>query len=243
MEQWNVFSDRDGDGIAVLTRDFIVERLAVVGDTPRRRSNEDARDEAGHRFVNGPQAGSGAQKERGDHDLNPGFEPAGTLRPAAVLVPLVERDDGLTVLLTRRTDHLHHHAGQISFPGGRVDPDDEGPVHTALRETEEEVGLAGDAVDIVGRLDDYVVRTGFLVTPVVGFVAPPFEVQPDMFEVAEVFEVPLGFIMDPGNHRREYREINGVRRHFYAIPYNDYYIWGATAGMLRNLVELLSRPV
>jgi 8-oxo-dGTP pyrophosphatase MutT (NUDIX family) len=230
MEQRNVFPDRAGGGL-ILTREVVIERLAAAVETSRRRSNADARRE-----------NSSQPDERGDHDLNPGFQPEGPLRPAAVLVPLIDRDEGLTVLLTRRTDHLNNHAGQISFPGGRVDPDDKGPVHTALRETEEEIGLAGDAIDIVGRLDDYVVRTGFLVTPVVGVVAPPFDVKPDVFEVAEVFEVPLDFVMDHGNHRREHREINGVRRHFYAIPYNEYYIWGATAGMLRNLVELLARP-
>ena len=177
--------------------------------------------------------------ERGDHDLNPGMPKPGKLKPAAVLVPIVDRPDGMTILLTQRTDHLHDHAGQISFPGGRAEPSDRDLHATALRETEEEVGLPRDRIDLIGQLDLYVTRTGFEVTPVVGIVNPPFPVKPDPFEVADVFEVPLSFIVDPGNHVQDSRMHNGVARQFYVLPYEDRYIWGATAGMLVNLSEVL----
>ena len=176
---------------------------------------------------------------RGDHDLNPGMTPARTLTPAAVLVGLVNHPDGLTVLLTQRTDHLHHHPGQISFPGGHMDPGDDSPEDTALRETEEEVGLNRRHVTPIGRLGEYVTRTGFSVIPVVAFIAPPFELNPDTFEVEEVFEVPLAFLLDPANHERHSREFEGHTREFHAMPFEDYYIWGATAGMLINLYEVL----
>ena len=179
--------------------------------------------------------------ERGDHALNPGLEPMAPLKPAAVLVPLIDRRDGLTVLFTQRTAHLAHHAGQVSFPGGHIERDDSGPVATALRETEEEVGIPRDRVDVLGFLDAYVTRTGFVVTPVVGRVQPPFTVNADPHEVAEVFEVPLRFLMDPANHRKCSAEFEGVSRHFYAMPYGDYFIWGAPAGMLINLYEFLNR--
>lgn len=178
--------------------------------------------------------------ERGDHSLNPGLEPMSPLKPAAVLVPLVARREGVTVLLTRRTAHLAHHAGQISFPGGHIEPEDGGPIETALRETEEEIGLDRRHVEVIGRLDTYVTRTGFVVTPVVAIVHPPFALAIDEFEVDEVFEVPLSFLLDPANHRRCSAEFEGVTRHFYAMPYNDHFIWGATAGMLINLYQFLS---
>jgi len=177
--------------------------------------------------------------ERGDHSLNPGLAPMEPLKRAAVLVPLVDRPAGFTVLFTRRTAHLARHAGQNSFPGGHKEPDDAGPEDTALRETEEEVGLARSHVEVIGRLDLYVTRTGFLVTPVVGVVRPPFEMRPDPHEVAEVFEVPLTFLLDPANHRRCSAEFEGVVRYFYAMPYGRYFIWGATAGMLVNLSQFL----
>jgi len=181
--------------------------------------------------------------KRGDHELNPDFTTATAaeekLVPAAVLVPMVERREGITVLLTQRTNHLAHHAGQVSFPGGHVEDDDGSPEETALRETEEEVGLHRRHVEVIGRLDQYRVRTGFSVTPVVGLVTPPFDVKPDPFEVAEVFEVPLEFLMDPANHERHSREYKGEERQFYAMPYNGFYIWGATAGMLVNLSKVL----
>jgi 8-oxo-dGTP pyrophosphatase MutT (NUDIX family) len=176
---------------------------------------------------------------QGDHHLNPGMRIGAELTPAAVLVPLVARPGGLTTLFTQRTGHLAHHAGQISFPGGHVAPDDETPEQTALRETEEEIGLARRHIEIVGRLNQYVTRTGFTVTPVIGFIAPPFELVPDPHEVADVFEVPLDFLLDPANHQRHSRAVGGVVRQFYAMPYAGYYIWGATAGMLMNLYEAL----
>ena len=157
------------------------------------------------------------------------------LKPAAVLVPLVERQSGLTVLLTKRTDHLHHHAGQISFPGGRVEEDDLDVVDTALRETEEEIGLDRSYIEVSGYLDDYETGTGFHITPVVGFVRQGFDLNLDDFEVAEVFEVPLKFLFDPANHQRHSRDYNGRKRQYYAMPYGEFYIWGATAGMLMNL--------
>lgn len=185
--------------------------------------------------------GSGhLSRVRGDHDLNPDIMPKGPLKLASVLVPLVLRDDEITVLLTKRTAHLQAHAGQISFPGGGIEECDIDAVACALRETEEEIGLTRERVEVVGRLDTYVVRTGFQVTPVVGLVTPPFEMKVDDFEVAEVFEVPLSFILDQRNHERKMREdFGGLRREFWVVPYRDYYIWGATAGMLVNLYEVL----
>jgi len=183
--------------------------------------------------------GLAARLVAGDHHLNPGMAIDSALTPAAVLVPLIARPKGLTTLFTQRTGHLAHHAGQISFPGGHVAPEDETPEETALRETEEEIGLARRHIEVVGRLGEYVTRTGFRVTPVVGVVAPPFDLVPDPHEVAEVFEVPLDFLLDPANHQRHSRQFQGTVRQFYAMPYRDYYIWGATAGMLINLYEVL----
>ena len=180
-----------------------------------------------------------AAKIRGDHDLNPEFGLPTTLREAAVLVPLVDRPEELTVIFTQRTATLSAHAGQISFPGGRMEPEDDGPEDTALRETAEEIGLERGRIEIVGRLDTYVTRTGFRVTPVVGVVSPPFILTPDPTEVAEVFEVPLSFILDPSNPQRHSREFLGKPRWFYAFPYPQRYIWGATAGMLVNLRDVL----
>jgi 8-oxo-dGTP pyrophosphatase MutT (NUDIX family) len=157
------------------------------------------------------------------------------LRRAAVLVPVVSREGDLSVLLTRRTAHLHDHAGQISFPGGRAEPHDPTAAATALRETEEETGIAPAHVEVLGELSEYVTVTGYRVTPVVGLVRAPFELRPDSFEVAEVFEVPLPFLLDPANHQRNAVAVAGYRRHYYAVPYRGYYIWGATAGMLMNL--------
>ena len=179
-------------------------------------------------------------KLRGDHDLDPELRPEPPLTPAAVLIALVERPDGLTVLFTRRTRHLAHHAGQISFPGGHQEPGDETPEEAAMRETEEEIGLDRRHLEIVGRLDTYITRTGFSVTPVVAVVEPPFELEPDAYEVDEVFEVPLGFLLDPANHQRHSRPYKGRERQYWAMPYGDYYIWGATAAMLVNLYEFLS---
>ncbi|MGB7543564.1 MAG: CoA pyrophosphatase [Burkholderiales bacterium] len=161
------------------------------------------------------------------------------IRSAAVLVPLVRRGDGFTVLLTRRTAHLNDHAGQISFPGGRTEPGDASAAATALRETEEEIGLAGARVEVLGHLHEYLTVTGYRVTPVVGLVTPPLDLRPDDFEVAEIFEVPLEFLLDPANHQRNSVIHEGRRRHYYAMPYRQYYIWGATAGMLMNFCSFL----
>jgi len=191
------------------------------------------------RSLNHPRAG--ATPVAGDHHLNPGMRPRDDLTPAAVLVPLVKRAGGLTVLFTQRTDHLETHAGQISFPGGHQDPGDGSPEETALRETEEETGLDRRHVEIIGRLDAYVTRTGFAIEPVVALVEPPFNLLPDPREVADVFEVPLAFLLDPANHQRHSRKVNGRDRQFYAMPYGERYIWGATAGMLMNLYHVL-RP-
>lgn len=158
-----------------------------------------------------------------------------SLKPAAVLVPVVVREDGPTLLLTRRTDHLHDHPGQISFPGGRVDAEDASPVATALREAAEEIGLAPEQVQILGQLPLYRTGTGFEVTPVVGLVSPPLDLTLDAFEVAEAFEVPLSFLLDTRNHHRHSVEVRGRRREYWAMPYYDYYIWGATAGMIVTL--------
>ena len=163
------------------------------------------------------------------------------LKNAAVLVPLVRREGGLTMLLTQRTAHLNHHPGQISFPGGRAEDYDSSPIETALRESEEEIGLQRRHTDIIGVLPDYVTGTGYRVTPVVGLLTPPFELQADPGEVAEIFEVPLSFLMDGLNHQRLSVDLpeGAGRRSFYAMPYERFFIWGATAGMLRNLFHLL----
>lgn len=160
---------------------------------------------------------------------------------ASVLIPLVQRAEGLSMLLTQRTAHLTDHAGQISFPGGRAEDFDASAIDTALRETEEEIGLDRRHIEIVGVLPDYVTGTGYRVTPVVGLVTPPFELTPDANEVAEIFEVPLAFLMDAANHRRLSFELpeGAGRRSFYAMPYERFFIWGATAGMLRNLFHFL----
>lgn len=164
-------------------------------------------------------------------------------RPAAVLIPLVDRPAGPTVLLTQRAAHLHDHAGQISFPGGRVDEGDRDPVHTALREAAEEIGVTAAHIEVIGSLPTYLTVTGYSVTPVVSLVRPGFTLTLDAFEVAAAFEVPLAFLMDPANHERRAVEIDGQRRSFYAMPYEAdgrrYFIWGATAAMLRNLYRFL----
>lgn len=172
----------------------------------------------------------------------------GERQPAAasVLVPLVMRPQGLQVLLTQRTDHLNDHAGQISFPGGRAELHDVDAVATALREAEEEVGLRHESVEVIGRMPVYTTVTRFVVTPVIGLVRPDYTLQLDAFEVAEAFEVPLQFLLDPAHHQRHEFEMAGVRRQFLSMPWRpdgdagrEYFIWGATAAMLRNLYHLL----
>ncbi len=163
------------------------------------------------------------------------------LKRAAVLIPLVQRDGVLNVLLTQRTEHLSNHPGQISFPGGRAEEYDSSPIETALRETEEEIGLSRRHVEVLGLLPEHVTGTGYRVTPVVALAAPPFDLTADPNEVADIFEVPLAYLMDGMRHQRLSYELPGGkgRRSFYAMPYERYFIWGATAAMLRNLFHFL----
>lgn len=162
------------------------------------------------------------------------------LTPASVLFPIVLRESGPSVLFTQRTAHLKDHPGQISFPGGRVEPDDLSPAHTALREAAEEIGLASAHVEILGYLPEYRTVTGFRITPVVATVTPPFDLTPEPDEVAEVFEVPLAFLMDPANHQQHSLHYRGALRRYWAMPYQNYFIWGATAGIILLLFRALS---
>lgn len=183
-------------------------------------------------------------QERGDFELNPELERDGqaeaglppTETPAAVLVAAVPREE-IMLLFTQRADHLPAHAGQISFPGGKTDKCDCGPIATALREAHEEIGLAPSLVEPLGLLDSYRTGTGFRITPVVALVEPGFELSLNPHEVADAFEVPLRFLMDATNHRLHVRTVRGRERCFYAMPYEERFIWGATAGILRNMHE------
>ena len=180
-----------------------------------------------------------ALSARGDLDLNPAlWERAGVsaTKPAAVLVPIVDRDEP-TVILTIRTQELANHAGQVAFPGGKIDPEDESPVAAALREAKEEIGLPPVLVEPIGYLDLYLTFTGFRILPTVARVKPDFTLALNPREVTESFEVPLSFLMTPENHQRKSREWKGVTREFYAMPFENRYIWGVTAGILRNLYE------
>jgi 8-oxo-dGTP pyrophosphatase MutT (NUDIX family) len=181
---------------------------------------------------------------RGDLDLDPTvWERAGVTapRPAAVLVPVVERP-APGVILTMRTSELSSHAGQIAFPGGKIDKTDSGPLAAALREAQEEIGLDARLIEPIGYLDLYLTFSGFRILPLVAKVAPSYEMRLNAAEVADAFEVPLDFLMKPENHQRQSRDWKGIKREYYAMPYQERYIWGVTAGILRNLYERLYGP-
>jgi 8-oxo-dGTP pyrophosphatase MutT (NUDIX family) len=178
----------------------------------------------------------------GDYDLNPGTRPAEqerTLMPAAVLLPIVLREEP-AVLFTRRTAHLARHAGQVSFPGGRAEPDDISLVQTALRETKEETGIAAEHITVAGFLDAYETGTGFAILPVVGLLMPGFALLPSPAEVDEVFEIPLAFLLDSVNRKRDSRVWQGKRREFYVFEYGAHYVWGATAAILVNFCDRMT---
>jgi 8-oxo-dGTP pyrophosphatase MutT (NUDIX family) len=181
--------------------------------------------------------------KRGDYDLNPQNRPAEKidLKPAAVLLPLVLRHEP-HVLLTQRTHHLTRHAGQVAFPGGRADANDISLVETALRETQEETGIDPAFVTVAGFLDAYETGTGYAILPVVGLLSDGFALSPHAVEVAEIFEVPLAFLLDPANKQQQSREFQGRLRSFYSFTYEGHYIWGATAAMLLNFAERISAP-
>jgi len=178
----------------------------------------------------------------GDHKLNPGSKGSivrDGLRPAAVLVPVVDRPDGATMLLTKRTEKLTSHPGQVAFPGGRVDPEDVSIEAAAMREADEEVGLKAEYIEVVGRLADYYSGSGFRITPVLAVVRPGFTLTINPDEVDEAFEVPLAFLMDAANHKTDSRIWGDIKRHFYTMPYGDRYIWGVTAGIIRAVHDRL----
>lgn len=183
-----------------------------------------------------------ADEDLGDHILNPAMKTQilrPDLRNAAVLVPVVDREDGASVILTRRTDKLRSHSGQVAFPGGSVDPTDPSPEFTALRETEEEIGLTPDYIDIVGRMPNYVTGSGFRIAPILSVVRPGFDLHINEDEVDVAFEVPLAFLMNPANHTRDSRMWQEQERFFYTMPFEDRYIWGITAGIIRSIYERL----
>ncbi len=223
----------DPQSIPVVGTDHLVAPLPAALLTPLALRRRFAADRAWQADIPGDAGPTGA-----------------SLSAASVLVPLVQRPDGLQVLLTQRAQHLRDHAGQISFPGGRVEAHDVDAVAAALREAEEEVGLPRSAVDVIGTLPNYTTVTNYVVTPVVALVSPPFTLRLDAFEVAEAFEVPLAFLMTPAHHQRHEFEFDGQRRQFLSMPWDGvgsdgvtrrYFIWGATAAMLRNLYGFLAR--
>jgi 8-oxo-dGTP pyrophosphatase MutT (NUDIX family) len=176
---------------------------------------------------------------RGDHDADPLLKAMAAVRPikpAAVLIPVIDRDEPM-VLLTQRTAHLPQHAGQIAFPGGKIDATDASPLAAALREADEEVGLAANAVEPIGYLDVYMTTLGYRIVPVVARVQPPFTLTLNPGEVEDAFEVPLSFLMEVANHQTHSREWQGMMRTYYAIPFGERYIWGVTAGLFRNLQQ------
>ncbi|HSB49356.1 MAG TPA: CoA pyrophosphatase [Burkholderiales bacterium] len=205
-------STEDSSGVFPLTREAIAARLAGPAPQP----------EADDLHVIALQEGA-------------------RVTEAAVLVPLIGRSGRVQVLFTQRTAHLDDHAGQISFPGGRVEAADTSREATALRETEEEIGLSTGSIALLGRLPEYEIPSGFRITPVVGWIEPPFALNPDPFEVAAVFEAPLEHFLEEARYQRRQFRFRGRHRHYLAIPFEGRYIWGATAGMLYNLCRLLRR--
>lgn len=178
----------------------------------------------------------------GDHHLNPGITEELRTRPfrdAAVLIPVIDHSAAPTVLLTKRSAALRTHSGQIAFPGGRIDPGDGDAETAALRECEEETGIGAEHVEIVGRLPDYMAGSGFRIYPILSVLKPGFEVRPNPHEVDAVFEVPLSFLMDEANHAQGSRIVAGHMRHYFEMPYGDWYIWGVTAGIIRLMYERL----
>lgn len=176
----------------------------------------------------------------GDHRLSPELlteQPASLAKPAAVLIAIIDRPDGPTVLLTQRSSALRSHSGQIAFPGGRIDPTDRGPLEAALREADEEVGLSPALIQPIGYLDLYLSNSGYRIAPVVALADPGMVLHLNPDEVTDVFECPLAFLMDPANHVAESREWHGIMRHYYAMPWQGHYIWGVTAGIIHALYE------
>jgi len=205
---------------------------------------------AAQRLLPSPPPGSDVSDDaahgaiHGDHAFSPNLEaefPAGAGKPAAVLIPIVDRSEGPTVLLTQRSGALRSHSGQIAFPGGRIDPGDDGPLGAALREAEEEIGLARRFIAPIGYLDLYLTTSGYRIVPVVAQIEPGFTLALNKDEVEDTFECPLDFLMAEANHRRETREWRGVMRSYYAMPFGERYIWGVTAGILRTLFERIHR--
>lgn len=219
--------------MTALTAEDLARRLARV------LANSAVASDAGVVFGPGEEALAVAQRQRLERQGIIGAGGGAGLTPAAVLIPLMARDEGVTVLLTQRTPHLAAHAGQISFPGGRLEPTDTDARAAALRETEEEIGLPRTRIEVLGELEEYGTVTGFRVTPVIGIVAPPFILAPDPTEVAEIFEVPLAFILDPANRRHAVERRGAIERDIYEIPFGSYRIWGFTARLLVRLVEVI----
>ncbi len=204
--------------------------------TIRHFSADDFRQRAHHDLS----AAEGAVS--GDHTLNPDMQDQillKTLRDAAVLIPVVDYGDESRIILTKRTEKLRSHSGQIAFPGGRIDPTDPTPEFAAMREAEEEIGLKPNFIEVVGRMPDYVSGSGFRIAPILAVVKPGFSLTINEDEVDDAFEVPLSFLMDPANHNRESRVWQNRERFFYTMPFGERYIWGITAGIIRNLYERL----